>query len=175
MHRRASPAASAGHWIRVQDVPASPRTALILPRLVFLLTFLVSLPFGLCNGSSGSTQAADPVKALKAAMVAIGDDPNSVPPIAQNYDCTISIRSQPTPPASPLNPVPGTCLWTVLQQGNLWLVTFRETWFCKDWSANVAGYPPCQDPTGFHEWQYQVDIRGPVQEISSTGAFAPDT
>jgi hypothetical protein len=148
---------------------------LILPRLVFLLTFLVSLPFGLCNGSSGSTQAADPVKALKAAMVAIGDDPNSVPPIGQNYDCTISIRSQPAPPASPLNPVPGTCLWTVLQQGNLWLVTFRETWFCKDWSANVTGYPPCQDPTGFHEWQYQVDIRGPVQEISSTGAFAPDT
>ncbi len=148
--------------------------ALILPRLVFVLAFVVSLSFGLCNKSSGDTHAGDQVKALKAAMVVIGDDPNNVPPIGQNYNCTISIGHQPAQPASPFKPVLGSCLWTVVNQGNLWLATFRENWLCKDWSANATGYPACQDPTGFHEWQYQVDLKGPVQEISSTGAFAPD-
>jgi hypothetical protein len=147
---------------------------LILPRLVLVLAFLVSLPFGLCNGSNGDTQAADQLKALKAAMAVIGDDPNNVPPIGQDYNCTISIGHQPAPPASPFKPVLGTCRWIVLTQGNVWLVTFRENWFCKDWSATVTGYPPCQDPTGTHAWQYQVDAKGSVQEISNTGAFAPD-
>jgi hypothetical protein len=158
----------------VRERAGQAEIALILPRLVFVLAFVVSLSFGLCNKSSGDTHAGDQLKALKAAMVVIGDDPNNVPPIGQNYNCTISIGHQPAQPASPFKPVLGSCLWTVVNQGNLWLATFRESWLCKDWSANATGYPACQDPTGFHEWQYQVDLKGPVQEISSTGAFAPD-
>ena len=147
---------------------------MILLRLTFVLAFLVSLAFGLCNGNSGDAPVADQAKALKAAMVAIGDHQKSVPPIGQDYNCTISIGHQPASPASPLMPVLGTCHWTVENQGNIWLATFRETCVCRDWSENVTGYPPCQDPAGFHEWQYQVVINGTVQEISSTGAFAPD-
>ena len=146
---------------------------MILLRLVFATAFLISLPFGLCGG--GDAEVADQLKALKLTMASIGDDPNNVPPIGQAYDCAITIRRQPTPPASPLDPVRGSCLWDVEKQGSLWLVTFRETWLCKEWSASVSGFPACPEPTGFHEWQYQVVVTsGSVEEVSSTGAFAPD-
>jgi hypothetical protein len=144
-------------------------------RLLFAAIFLASLPFGLCS-SSGDNKGglSDQVKAVKVALVVRGGDPNNLPPIGEAYDCTISVAVTPTPPATRPTVVPGRCQWTVEQQGNVWLATFREAWSCADWSVEKAGYPPCQPPTDFHEWQYQVDLRGPVQEIAESGAFAPD-
>jgi hypothetical protein len=147
----------------------------VLPlRLLFAAVFLVSLPFGLCSSSPDTTPSAGQVKALRSALAAIGDDPNELPPLAQNYDCTINVTIQANPPASPFHDVHGKCIWTVEQQGNVWIATFKETWLCDDWSATAAGYPPCEPPTGVHEWQYQVDASGAVQEIENKGPFAPD-
>jgi hypothetical protein len=131
---------------------------------------------GACGGGSGdSGEDSDQVNALKAALSFAGDDPSAVPPIGETYDCTINPLRQPDPPASPLLPVHGRCFWDVEAQGDSWIVTFRETWFCQDWTADAAGYPPCDSITGNHEWQYLVDLKGnTVDQLSSRGQFAPD-
>ena len=142
-------------------------------RLLLAAIFLVGLPFGLCSSSDNSS-AADQLRAIKVALAAIGDNPNTVPVLGSEYQCTIHVSVQPQPPASPFHDVQGHCMWTLLQQGNLWLVTFHESWLCDDWSAPVPGYPACVPPIGSHQWQYQVYPDSSVQEITSSGPYAPD-
>jgi hypothetical protein len=143
-------------------------------RLLLAATFLVSLPFGLCSSSSDTGSATDQNKALKIALGAIGG-PIAVPLLGTNYNCTIHVTHQPAAPQSPFHNVSGSCLWTAERQGNLWLVTFSETWFCKDWAATVPNYPDCSPPADTHEWQYQVDLASSsAQLITNKGPFAPD-
>jgi hypothetical protein len=141
-------------------------------RLLFAAIFLVSLPFGFCSSSDTSSEQT---AALKAALIMIGDDPNNLPTIGQNFDCVIAVTNQPAAPASQFHNVSGSCLWTVEKQGSVWLVSFSETWFCNDWSAKVPNFPDCVPPNGTHEWHYQVDLRGgTTQLIENRGPFAPD-
>lgn len=125
-----------------------------------------------CGGGSGG---GDEVKALQAAMAHLGDDPNNPPEIGQEFDCVISIGHQPASPQPTLSDVPGRCLWNVEAQGSSWIVSFRETWFCDDFSAQAPGYPECASARGQHNWQFLVDLgAGSIDTLSESGQFAPD-
>lgn len=145
---------------------------------MFILRFAVTaltaaaLFFSACDGGDDSTERE---KALALAAAQNGDDPNIIPPDGVNYDCTINVARQPAAPQSPLRAVAGKCLWNMEPQGGSWLITFRETWLCSDWSAVAAGFPPCEGLTGFHEWEYLVNVpSGTVDVLGDRGQFAPD-
>jgi hypothetical protein len=60
-------------------------------------------------------------------------------------------------------------------QTSTWLVTFRETWACSQFAQDVEGYPPCTAITGFHEWQYEVNLAtNEVISVGETGQYPPD-
>lgn len=133
----------------------------------------VTLFLGICE--SGGDDATSEERALHLAAIFAGDSPSDIPFTDEYFDCIINVKRQPDPPASPLRNVAGKCLWTVEPQGSGWKVTFRETWLCSDWAADAAGYPPCESISGFHEWQYFVDLNsGTVSLLDDTGQFAPD-
>ena len=149
----------------------------MLLRVTTVVLAMLALTLAACGsgGPQDTNEPSDAQKALKSAVIFLGDDPNNLPSLGNTYDCAINPRRQPGGGQSPLLPVAGSCLWTVTQQGSLWLVTFHETWFCKDWAATAAGYPACDGLTGNHEWQYEVDLgAGTVQENYDRGQFAPD-
>lgn len=126
-------------------------------------------------GGGGGDNTDDQKKALEQALIFAGDDPSALPAIGQTYDCTINIGHQPPTPQKTFAPVRGQCLWTVAAQGKSWLVTFKETWFCSDWSANTPNYPACDSIAGSHTWEYFVDlVAKTVDKLSDRGQFAPD-
>lgn len=146
---------------------------MVLLKIAFLAAASVTLILGVCG--SGEDSSTEQERALKLALAQAGDDPNYLPTLGETYDCTIFPRRQPAAPQSPLHPVAGKCLWNIEEQGSSWLTTFRETWLCSDWSADADGFPPCDSITGFHEWEYLVNVpSGTVDELSSRGQFAPD-
>jgi hypothetical protein len=139
-----------------------------------------SLMLAACGGGSGDAgppgDPNDDRNALSLAIAFRGGDFTQVPESGQEYPCTIEVAIQPPAPQSPFHPVEATCEWTVEKAGDVWLATFRESWHCEDFSASGAGFPECIPPLGFHEWIYQVDLKGGggSTEISSRGQFAPD-
>ena len=142
-------------------------------RLALMAVTSVTLVLGVCESDDGGEVSES--RALELAVIFAGDNINDVPYTGDYFDCTINIGRQPAAPASPLRAVHGRCLWDVKPQGSSWLVTFRETWFCSDWSAIAAGYPPCDGINGFHEWEYFVDLdANTVELLDDTGQFAPD-
>jgi hypothetical protein len=130
-----------------------------------------------CGGGGGDDQEDDVEgRVLEMAAIYAGDLVSQIPFTDDYYDCTIHVRIVPEPPASPLRDVAGRCLWTVEKQSDTaWIVTFRETWFCSDWAAEIEGYPECDGLTGFHEWEYFVDLTdNGVNLLDDRGQFAPD-
>lgn len=140
----------------------------------------VALALSACGGGDGGgdNETADPEESrvLELAAIYAGDLVSDIPYTDDNYDCTINVRVVPEPPASPLRDVLGRCLWTLEQQSDTnWVVIFRETWFCSDWAAEIEGYPECSGLTGFHEWEYLVDLTdNGVNLLDDRGQFAPD-
>ncbi|MEO8457715.1 MAG: hypothetical protein ABI559_07885 [Chloroflexota bacterium] len=142
-----------------------------------VLLVLALLSAGACigGGDDGPTPLDDRYKAFLAAVGYVGDDPSNPPALGTQFPCSITVALQPASPQPTLRPVLANCIWQVEPQGNLFIATFNESWRCDDFAANSIKYPACVPPIGFHEWQYQVDIRqGKVDEISSKGQFAPD-
>lgn len=147
---------------------------MLIAKVVAAAMASVVLVLGICEGDGKDAQT-DSERALEIAAIFHGDLYSQIPYTDDYYDCIINVAIVPDPPASPLRDVAGRCFWTVRPQGNSWVVTFRETWFCSDWSAKIQGYPPCNGLTGFHEWQYFVDLRNnTVNLLDDTGQFAPD-
>lgn len=146
---------------------------MLVLKIVFLAVASVTLVLGVCGG--GGDKPSEQAKAFQLAITQAGDDPNSLPPLGATYDCTIFPQRQPPAPQSPLRAVAAKCLWNIEPQGGSWLATFRETWLCSDWSAEAESFPPCDSITGFHEWEYLVNVpSGTVDILSSRGQFAPD-
>jgi hypothetical protein len=128
----------------------------------------VSLPFGLCSDDEPEVDPDDAFRAVQAVLPRHEGDPNNVPPIGNAHSCTLT-------PGRGLDNVQGNCLWTVESQGEQFIVTLRQTWRCEDFSGDFANYPPCSGQTGFHEWEYLVDLdRGSVQLLEERGQFPPD-
>jgi hypothetical protein len=141
-------------------------------RVLIIAFILGGVVLSACGGGGGDTEET---KALKAVMAFQGDDPKaSLPPVGQAYQCSITVVSQPLLLPTPQPGVPGTCLWKLELQSNLWFATFSEAWSCADFSADVASYPPCSPPNGFHTWQYLVDHLQHVEPLQDDGNFAPD-
>ena len=141
-------------------------------KLLFVAAILVSLPFGLCgdDGADEPVDATDQRQAINAAMFILGDSPLADIPIGEEYDCGLSF-----PDRAPATPVPGLCRWDAEEQDPQWLVTFRETWACNQFSRDVEDFAPCTELTGFHEWQFLVTLAGGgVQLIGEIGQFPPD-
>ena len=146
---------------------------MLVLRLALMALTSVLLVLGVCESDDGGEVSER--RALDLAVVFAGDNPKDVPYTGDYFDCTIHIGHQPAAPASPFYDVPGKCFWDIEPQGRSWRVTFRESWFCRDWAATGAGFPPCDGITGFHEWEYFVDLEaGSVELLDDTGQFAPD-
>jgi hypothetical protein len=139
-------------------------------KLAFALAVLLAAAFA-CGGGEDDDAAATPdaraEQAVNAARAVQGELFGQVPPINSPYDCGIHLKTA--------TPVPGRCEWTAVEQPPFWIVTFRETWSCNQFSRQVAGYPDCTAITGFHEWEYQVDLAtGALEQLDETGQFPPD-
>jgi hypothetical protein len=128
---------------------------------------LLTLVLGLCGGDDDEVDPEEAQKAVQAVLPQQGDDPNNIPPINETYECILV-------PGQGLDPVTASCLWTVEEQDPGHIVTVRETWLCADFSADFEDYPPCSGTSGFHEWQYFVDVEGRELELlEETGQFPP--
>ena len=149
-----------------------------MPSLRLMLVALASAAVLIACGGDGNDAEEQETRERVLGLAAqfAGDDPSDIPITEENYDCVIHVAVVPDPPASPLEDVIGSCLWSLSKQGSTsWTVTFRETWRCSDWSAEAAGYPPCDGVTGSHEWKYFVDMSNhTVTELDDSGQFAPD-
>lgn len=110
--------------------------------------------------------------AIAAVQTLIGDDPRFFPPIiGDEYNCTINFP----PGVTELIPVQARCRFDTEQQGDDWLVIFREVWACEDFAAEHEDYPPCDATFGFHEWKYLVQLdQNQAQLLDETGQFPPD-
>ncbi len=128
------------------------------------------------NDTNTDEEATTRARVLELAAIFAGDLVSHIPYTDEYYDCVIFVKVAPEPPASPLRDVAGRCLWTVEKQTDkTWVVTFRETWFCSDWAAQIEGYPDCNELTGFHEWEYFVDLTdNSTTQLDDRGQFAPD-
>ena len=131
----------------------------------------MTLVLGVCESDGGSDDS-DATKRSQLAVAFVGDDPNDVP-----YTWgLLRLHDQHRAPASRAGkPVArrrmASASGTSSRRAGSWLVTFRETWFCSDWSAVAAGYPPCDGISGFHEWEYLVDLdAGTVELLDDTRA-----
>lgn len=124
-----------------------------------------------CGGGDDDTNAPevavqDQQRAVDFVTVVTGEGARP-PVIGESYDCGLFLARA--------TPVPGRCLWTVVEQPPNWIVTFRETWACGEFAKDVQSFPACTNVTGFHEWVYEVDLNtGDVQLIDETGQFPPD-
>jgi hypothetical protein len=79
---------------------------------------------GLVLSACGGGGDTEETKALRAAISFQGDDPSApLPPLGQSYQCAITVVSQPSPPATPIPDVFGTCLWNLEQRSNVWYST----------------------------------------------------
>jgi hypothetical protein len=138
-------------------------------KTAFVLAVLLAAVVA-CGGGDDDDTAADDVAALRAvnAVRALQGDLTGGPaPINSPYDCGIHLTAA--------TPVPGRCEWTAEEQAPYWIVTFRETWSCSQFSREVEGFPACTAITGFHEWVYQIDIAsGALEQLDETGQFPPD-
>jgi hypothetical protein len=147
---------------------------MLLIKVMLAAVASVTLVLGVCEGDDTPDETSE-TRALEQAVIFHGDRLADIPFTDQTYDCIINVAIEPEPPASPLRDVAGRCIWTVEPQGSAWVVTVRETWFCSDWNAEIAGYPPCSGLTGFHEWQYFVDLQtNSTNLLDDSGQFAPD-
>lgn len=146
---------------------------LALRAALFAITLAVTLVLGICeNDDKEPVEPLGASEAVQAAALQLGDSRSEIPIIGTEYDCIISASG---PQSSGITPVNARCRYDAEEQGEQWIVTFREIWFCSDFSATADGYPPCVGLTGFHEWKFLVDlVLGTVQQIDESGQFAPD-
>jgi hypothetical protein len=145
-------------------------------KFVLFAPLVVTLLAACGGGGDKQQEEEERNRALTLAAQFAGDQVSDIPATDQSYDCVIHVALKPDPSASPLRDVVGRCIWSLDRQGSdAWVVTFRETWRCSDWAAEVQGYPPCNSVTGFHEWKYHVDTKeNTVSQLDDRGQFAPD-
>jgi hypothetical protein len=127
------------------------------------------------GGDDPTPNPAARTNALQLAILTRDGQIGALPTLDEPYACVLEVALQPEAPEPTLHPVDSTCLWSVEEDGNYWKATLTETWRCDDFAAEAQGYPACVPPTGFHEWEYQVDLStGMSTEVGSRGQFAPD-
>jgi hypothetical protein len=136
-------------------------------KLLLVPVIFVALVLGLCGDDDDEVDPEEAQKAVQAVLPQQGDDPNVIPPINESYECLLV-------PGRGLDPVRASCRWTVEEQDPGYLVTVRETWLCEDFSVEIEDFPPCDATSGFHEWEYFVDVEGRELELlSERGQFPP--
>ena len=145
------------------------RTLLLFAGLAFVL---LSAGCGVLPGDDDDEdERTDRELAVDAIIFTGALEAEAPPQIGDEYDCVVG----PGPAGQgQIQPIDAVCIWTSEPQGEQWLVTFRETWLCDDFSADVEGFPPCSEETGFHEWEFLVDLqRSTFQQLDDRGQFAP--
>ena len=136
-------------------------------KVLLLPMVLGALVLGLCGDDDDEVDLEEAQKAVQAVLPLQGEDPNNVPPINESYECLLV-------PGQGLDAVQASCRWTVEEQDPGHIVTVRETWLCDDFNVEIADYPPCDGTSGFHEWEYFVDVEGRELELlDERGQFPP--
>jgi hypothetical protein len=128
---------------------------------------LVAMLLGVCGDDESEVDPEEARRAVETVLPLQGEDPGIIPPIGDSYECILV-------PGQGLDPVRASCLWEVEEQGEGHLVIVRETWLCEDFSGDFPNYPPCDGLSGFHEWEYYVDVEGRELELlDERGQFPP--
>ena len=138
-------------------------------KAIFLVvTILASLPFGLCSDDGSETDDPEGA-ALAAVKLVLGQDPGENVPVGESYVCTYRFDE-----TTGLEPIVFSCRWDVEEQGDSFIVRFHEVWDCDDFAADYPDFPPCDDETGVHDWEYLVNPGGDVQLLEESGPYPPD-